>query len=178
MRSGAHSRHSGRESQLRKIAPEPWPTGGAPGRSIAANGVRIGRVIRSAGRRGRAPSWPGLSGPSSLGSKLKEDVKCQARRYSDSRKSGIDAVAGRTDQRAGAAQHPHQLKRERRDLIKKAPPLAHSGQCRSRRRPVDSFFPALLFGAGTVMSTLRAFRQRPPEWPRPRLSRSRAFRAL
>jgi hypothetical protein len=23
--------------------------------------------------------------------------------------------------------------------------LAHGGQCRSRRRPVDSFFPALLF---------------------------------
>src|SRR5262249_13212700 len=26
--------------------------------------------------------------------------------------------------------------------------LAHGGQCRSRRRPVDSFFPALLFLAG------------------------------
>src|SRR5215813_1314961 len=49
MRSGAHSRHSGRESQFRKIAPEARPTGGAPGRSIAANGVRIGCVIRGHG---------------------------------------------------------------------------------------------------------------------------------
>src|SRR5262249_47479303 len=28
--------------------------------------------------------------------------------------------------------------------------LAHGGQCRSRRRPVDSFFSALLFLAGDI----------------------------